>query len=67
LVELSNTTLYAHWKNADFGNDYTEYIAVATSSYKNTGIYNASRFSTASSITVDWGDGTLEELSTNIS
>ena len=66
VVELSNATVYAHWKNADFGNDYTEYVAVATSSYKKTGIYSATRYSSASVITVDWGDGNLEEVNGNI-
>ena len=67
MVELSNTTIYAHWKNVDFGSDYTEYVAVATSSYKKTGIYSATRYSSASVITVDWGDGNLDEVDGNIS
>ena len=58
--------LYAHWTEADFSNG-TEFDVVTTSSYKKTGIYSATRYSTLSSIYVDWGDGTMDEVNGNIS
>lgn len=66
-VELSTTTLYAQWKYADVGDDYTEYVVQTTSSYKKTGIYSATRYSSSSPIVVDWGDGNVEAIEGNIS
>ena len=66
-VELSTTTLYAQWKYVDVGDDYTEYVVQTTSSYKKTGIYSATRYSAASPIVVDWGDGNVEAIEGNIS
>lgn len=66
-VELSTTTLYAQWKYADVGDDYTEYVVQTTSSYKKTGIYSATRYSSSSPIIVDWGDGNVEAIEGNIS
>ena len=37
------------------------------SSYKNTGIYAANRYSSASAVYVDWGDGNVEKINGNIS
>ena len=67
IVELSTTTLYAQWKYVDVGDDYTEYVVQTTSSYKKTGIYSATRYSAASPIVVDWGDGNVEAIEGNIS
>ena len=67
MVELSTTTLYAQWKYADVGTDYTEYVVQTTSSYKKTGIYSATRYSSASAVVVDWGDGNVEAIDGNIS
>lgn len=66
-VELSTTTLYAQWKYADVGTDYTEYVVQTTSSYKKTGIYSATRYDSSSPIVVDWGDGNVEAIEGNIS
>lgn len=66
-VELSTTTLHAQWKYADVGTDYTEYVVQTTSSYKKTGIYSATRYSSASPVVVDWGDGNVEAIEGNIS
>ena len=38
-----------------------------TSSYKKTGIYSATRYSSASPVIVDWGDGNVEAIEGNIS
>ena len=37
------------------------------SSYKNTGIYAANRYSSTSAVYVDWGDGDVEKINGNIS
>ena len=66
-VELSTTMLYAHWEYVDIGDDRTEYVVQTTSSYKNTGIYAANRYSTTSAVYVDWGDGSVEKVDGNIS
>lgn len=58
-VELSNTSLTAQWEYVDITGDYTSYLAVTTSSYKNTGIYAANRYSSASAVYIDWGDGSV--------
>ena len=67
LVELSNTTLTAQWEYVDIGSDCTEYIVSCNSSYKNTGIYAANRYSSTSAVYVDWGDGNVEKINGNIS
>lgn len=67
LVELSNTTLTAQWEYVDIGLDCTEYIVSCNSSYKNTGIYAANRYSSTSAVYVDWGDGNVEKINGNIS
>lgn len=67
IVELSTTTLYAQWKYTDVGDDYTEYVVQTTSSYKKTGIYSATRYSSSFPIVVDWGDGNVEAIEGNIS
>lgn len=67
LVELSNTTLIAQWEYVDIGDDCTEYIVSCNSSYKNTGIYAADRYSSTSAVYVDWGDGNVEKINDNIS
>ena len=67
LVELSNTTLTAQWEYVDIGSDCTEYIVQCNSSYKNTGIYAANRYSSTSAVYVDWGDGNVEKINGNIS
>ena len=67
MVELSTTTLYAQWKYVDVGDDYTEYVVQTTSSYKKTGIYSATRYSSASAVVVDWDDGNVETVDGNIS
>ena len=67
LVELSNTTLTAQWEYVDIGSDCTEYIVSCNSSYKNTGIYTANRYSSTSAVYVDWGDGNVEKINGNIS
>ena len=66
-VELSNTQLTAQWEQVNITGDYTSYLAVATSSYRNTGIYAANRYSSASAVYVDWGDGAVEKINGNIS
>ena len=66
-VELSTTILYAQWKYVDVSTDYTEYVVQTTSSYKKTGIYSATRYSSASAVVVDWGDGNVEAIEGNIS
>lgn len=38
-----------------------------TSSYKKTGIYSATRYSSLSAVVVDWGDGNVEAIEGNIS
>jgi len=58
--------LYAQWKYVDVGDDYTEYVVQTTSSYKKTGIYSATRYSSASAVVVDWGDGNVEAIEGNI-
>lgn len=67
LVELSNTTLTAQWEYVDIGSDCTEYIVSCNSSYKNTGIYAANRYSSTSAVYVDWGDGNVDKVDGNIS
>lgn len=59
--------MYAQWKYVDVGDDYTEYVVQTTSSYKKTGIYSATRYSSASAVVVDWGDGNVEAIEGNIS
>jgi len=59
--------LYAQWKYVDVGDDYTEYVVQTTSSYKKTGIYSATRYSSSSPIVVDWGDGNVDAIEGNIS
>lgn len=66
-VELSNTVLYAHWEEVNITGSYTSYKAVATSSFKNTGIYVASRYTTSEPVYIDWGDGAVEKVDRNIS
>lgn len=66
-VELSTTTLYAHWEYVDISNDCTEYVVQTTSSYKKTGIYAANRYSSTSAVYIDWGDGSVEKIDGNIS
>ena len=65
IASLSITQLYAHWSAVDFSN-CTEYIAVATSTYSKTGIYSATRYSSTSSIFVDWGDSNMDAVDGNI-
>ena len=67
LVELSNTTLTAQWEYVDIGSDCTEYIVSCNSSYKNTGIFYANRYTYTSAVYVDWGDGNVEKINGNIS
>lgn len=45
----------------------TTYSCTTTSSYKNTGIYAANRYSSSDPIAVDWGDGTMDVVYGNIS
>ena len=66
MASFGVTALYAHWTAIDFS-DGTEYVAVATSSYKKTGIYSATRYSSTSAVYVDWGDGSMDEVDGNIS
>ena len=66
IASFGVTALYAHWTAIDFS-DGTEYVAVATSSYKKTGIYSATRYNAASAVYVDWGDGSMDEVDGNIS
>ena len=66
LVSFAVTKLYAHWIAIDFSNG-TEFDVVTTSSYKKAGIYSATRYSSLSSVFVDWGDGTMDEVVGNIS
>lgn len=66
LVSFQVTGLYAHWTAVDFSNG-TEFDVVTTSSYKKAGIYSATRYNTLSSVFVDWGDGTMDEVNGNIS
>lgn len=66
LVSFSVTKLYAHWTEIDFSNG-TEFDVVTTSNYKKAGIYSATRYSSLSSVYVDWGDGTMDEVDGNIS
>lgn len=66
IASFGVTALYAHWTAIDFS-DGTEYVAVATSSYKKTGIYSATRYSSTSAVYVDWGDGSMDEVDGNIS
>lgn len=67
VVELSNTSLTAQWETVNITGNYTSYLAVATSSYKNTGIYAAARYSGASAVYVDWGDGAVAKVNGSIS
>ncbi len=67
VVELSNTLLTAQWETVNITGDYTSYLAVTTSSYKNTGIYAAARYSSASAVYVDWGDGAVAKVNGSIS
>lgn len=66
-VELSNTVLYAHWEEVNITGSYTSYKVVTTSSYKNTGIYTASRYNVYEPVYIDWGDGAVEKVDGNIS
>ena len=66
-VELSTTTLYAHWEYVDISDDCTKYVVQTTSSYKKTGIYAANRYSSTSAVYIDWGDGSVEKIDGNIS
>lgn len=66
-VELSNVQLIAQWEYVNITGDYTSYLAVVNSSYRNTGIYSATRYSSASAVYVDWGDGAVERVDDNIS
>ena len=45
----------------------TTYSCTTTSTYKNTGIYSANRYSESEPIVVDWGDGTSDVVDGNIS
>lgn len=42
-------------------------VVQTTSDYKKTGIYSAERDDTNKPITIDWGDGTVEEVDGNVS
>lgn len=66
-VELSCTSLTAQWEEVNIAEDCTSYLAVATSSYKSTGIYSASRYSSLSAVYVDWGDGSVAKVDGSIS
>ena len=66
-VEVSNLTLYAQWEEVNISGDFTSYQVEATESYKKTGIYQANRYDSTSSIYIDWGDGGVEKINGNIS
>ena len=68
VVSVDITKLYAQWElvNIDSSN-CTSYEVITTSSYKNTGIYEASIKSSSTPIYIDWGDGSVEKLTSNIS
>lgn len=66
-VQLSCTSLTADWEYVNIDSDCTEYIAQVTASYKKTGIYSATRYSSTSAIYVDWGDGSVEKIDGSIS
>lgn len=68
VVSIDITKLYAQWElvNIDSSN-CTSYEVITTSSYKNTGIYEASIKSSSTPIYIDWGDGSVEKLTSSIS
>ena len=61
---ISSGTLTARYAAVTWG---TTYSCTTTSTYKNTGIYSANRYSTSDPIVVDWGDGTNDVVYGNIS
>ena len=68
LVSLDINKLYAHWEEVQIDpNNCTSYSVTTTSSYKNTGIYVASISNSSQPIYIDWGDGTVEKLTSSIS
>ena len=68
LVGLDISTLYAQWEKIQIDpNNCTSYSVTTTSSYKNTGIYTASILDSSQPIYIDWGDGTVEKLTSSIS
>ena len=60
----SSGTLTARYMSVTWA---TTYSCTTTSSYKNTGIYSANRYSSSDPIVVDWGDGTTDVVYGNIS
>ena len=65
VVSGSNTTLTARYSVFTYA---TSYQVTTTSSYKNTGIYSAVRYSSSSPIVIDWGDGSdMEVVYSNLS
>lgn len=67
LVSLDINTLYAQWEEVQIASDCTSYSVTTTSSYKNTGIYTASIADSSQPIYIDWGDGTVEKITSSIS
>lgn len=63
-ITSNNLSLTARYVAVVAGTTYT---CTTTSSYRNTGIYSATRQSTAEPIYIDWGDGTGEAINGNIS
>ena len=48
-------------------NDKLKLVVETTSSYKKSGIYSAQRDDTSKPIVIDWGDGTVEQVTGDIS
>ena len=61
---VTTGTLTARYAAIAWG---TTYSCTTTSTYKNTGIYSANRYSSSDPIVVDWGDGTNDVVYGNIS
>lgn len=64
VVESSGATLTARYMAVSYTTTYT---CTTTSSYKNTGIYSATRYSSSYPIVVDWGDGSIDVVYGGIS
>ena len=61
---VSSGTLTARYMSISYATTFT---VTTTSSYKNTGIYSATRYSSSDPIIVDWGDDTIDIIDGNIS
>lgn len=68
VVSVDITKLYAQWELVSIdSSNCTSYEVITTASYKNTGICTASIKSSSTPIYIDWGDGSVEKLTSSIS